>query len=252
MVNYERLLKPLVLASIFLAILATTAFILSGYLYRWEVIDLTVAMAMLSYSAYSCIVLLIGSVIVLFLLKISEVENYFKFLVGAAILLTATVTASSYYWYNQGQTNPPIHDISTDLYNPPRFQAILPYRINATNPAAFAGRESAELQRQHFPDIRTIRIDTSPDSLFIAALNTIESRRWNNIHADTMRNTIEATHKLIWFGFEDDVIIRISAAETGANLDIRSKSRVGRSDLGMNARRIRALKRDIERELRNL
>lgn len=57
---------------------------------------------------------------------------------------------------------------------------------------------------------------------------------------DAAAGTIEAVHTTKWFGFRDDIAIRVAAADAGSRVDIRSKSRVGRSDIGTNARRIRA------------
>jgi uncharacterized protein (DUF1499 family) len=66
---------------------------------------------------------------------------------------------------------------------------------------------------------------------------------WEIAEADAAAGRIEATDTTFWFGFKDDVVIRIRPAEDGGSIvDIRSKSRVGMSDVGANAARIRAFR----------
>ena len=57
---------------------------------------------------------------------------------------------------------------------------------------------------------------------------------------------IEATDQTRWFGFKDDVVIRVTEADGGSRVDIRSKSRIGRNDFGTNAKRVRAYSRKLE------
>ena len=61
---------------------------------------------------------------------------------------------------------------------------------------------------------------------------------------------IEATATTTWFGFKADVVIRIRPTADGSELDIRSKSRVGRSDVGKNAERIREFMSELEAQLK--
>ena len=62
---------------------------------------------------------------------------------------------------------------------------------------------------------------------------------WHIVAAKSEEGRIEATATTLWFGFKDDVVIRIMPTAAGSRLDIRSKSRVGLSDVGVNAARIR-------------
>jgi uncharacterized protein (DUF1499 family) len=62
---------------------------------------------------------------------------------------------------------------------------------------------------------------------------------WEIVAADPATGRIEATATTLWFGFKDDIVVRVSASEQGSRIDVRSVSRVGRSDIGTNAKRIR-------------
>ena len=135
---------------------------------------------------------------------------------------------------------PHIHDISTDTENPPGFAAILRQRANAPNTAEYGGIEVARLQQQAYPDIKPLHFPLSPQQTFAAALEAARSLGWRIIerHAETGR--IEASDKTFWFGFIDDVVIRVTPlSENESRVDVRSVSRVGQSDVGTNAARIR-------------
>lgn len=134
---------------------------------------------------------------------------------------------------------PYIHDISTDTRNPPAFVAILPLRADAPNPPEYAGAEVAAQQRAAYPDIGTLTLAIPASRAFEQALGAARAMGWEIVAADPGAGRIEATDTTFWFGFKDDVVIRIEEAGNGSRLDMRSKSRVGRSDVGANAARIR-------------
>ncbi len=135
---------------------------------------------------------------------------------------------------------PPIHDITTDPADPPAFEAVLPLRAGAANSAQYGGSDVAAQQHAAYPDIVPIRLDLAPDQAFARARDTARAMGWTIAAADPARGTIEATDQTLWFGFKDDVAVRVRADGTGSVVDVRSLSRVGRSDVGTNARRIRA------------
>ena len=134
---------------------------------------------------------------------------------------------------------PPIHDITTDTENPPKFVAIVKLRKDASNPVEYGGQQVAKLQRMAYPDIGPLIIDDSPARAFELAFETAQKMGWEIANADTDNGLIEATATTFWFGFKDDVAIRITAQEHGSRIDVRSVSRVGISDIGTNAKRIR-------------
>ena len=135
---------------------------------------------------------------------------------------------------------PPIHDISTDTKRPPEFVAILPLRADAPNPSEYGGPEVAAAQIGAYPDLQTHRMDAAPAQAFERAQQAARGLGWEIVSADPTAGRIEATATTFWFGFKDDVVIRIEPDAAGSRVDVRSLSRVGGSDVGANAARIRA------------
>jgi uncharacterized protein (DUF1499 family) len=137
------------------------------------------------------------------------------------------------------QTLPPIHDITTDPDNPPAFVVVAPLR-DAEGPDRinYEGARIAQLQRQAYPDIAPLTLSLAPTAAFNRALDTAQAMGWTIVAADSAAGRIEASDRSRWFGFTDDVVIRITRAGSGSRVDLRSSSRVGRSDFGVNAARI--------------
>jgi len=137
------------------------------------------------------------------------------------------------------RTLPWIHDISTDTENPPAFVAILTERAAAPNSAEYGGPGVAKRQRAAYPDVEPLRLSLAPSAVFDGALKIARDLGWKIIDADPTAGRIEASDQTFWYGFIDDIVVRVSPAAGGSRVDIRSVSRVGQSDLGANARRIR-------------
>lgn len=135
---------------------------------------------------------------------------------------------------------PPIHDISTDTKRPPEFVAILPLRADSPNSAVYGGPKLAEAQIGAYPDLQPHRMDVPPVQAFERALQAAKVLGWDIVSSDPGAGRIEATDTTFWFGFKDDVVIRIEPDAAGSRVDVRSVSRVGMSDVGTNAARIRA------------
>ncbi|HEX9811226.1 MAG TPA: DUF1499 domain-containing protein [Burkholderiales bacterium] len=154
---------------------------------------------------------------------------------AAGLLVAAPVVSSAHLL----RTLPRIHDISTDTENPPPFVAVLKERAGAPNAADYGGPAVAKLQHAAYPDLKPLYVGMPPPAAFEAALTSARELGWKIVDADSAAGRIEASDRTFWFGFIDDVVIRITAAAGGARIDVRSKSRVGKSDLGANARRVR-------------
>jgi hypothetical protein len=141
---------------------------------------------------------------------------------------------------------PPIHDITTDTLDPPEFIAILPLRAEAPNPPGYAGEEVARLQQEAYPDILSCRLDAGAEIAFEQALAAARKMGWEIVTANSATGRIEAIATTFWYGFKDDVVVRIGEDNGGSIIDVRSKSRVGRSDLGANASRIRVYLEELK------
>lgn len=149
-----------------------------------------------------------------------------------------------------GSKLPRIHDISTDLDNPPAFDAVVAARGDASNPLdRTAPPDLAERQRAAYPDITTLTVDEQPGKVYEAALATARGMGWEIVAATPATGTIEATATTRIMNFKDDIAIRVTEAGEGANVDIRSVSRVGESDLGANASRIRTYLHTLRQNL---
>lgn len=164
---------------------------------------------------------------------------------GAALLLVAALligTGTAWVPWNGVQTArslPFIHDITTDSEDPPAFVAVLPLRADAANPPEYPGEEIARQQREAYPDVQPIEVTLAPAEAFARAERVAREMGWAIVAIVPEEGRIEATATTFWFGFKDDVVIRVRPTADGSRLDIRSKSRVGRSDVGANAARIR-------------
>jgi uncharacterized protein (DUF1499 family) len=132
-----------------------------------------------------------------------------------------------------------IHDVTTDTNDPPLFVEILPLRAGARNSAVYGGSQVAEAQHAAYPDIAPVDLAISPAATYAHALAVANAMQWEIVATDSSAGRIEATATTRVFRFKDDVVIRIRPRDSGSRLDIRSVSRIGGSDLGKNASRIR-------------
>jgi uncharacterized protein (DUF1499 family) len=135
---------------------------------------------------------------------------------------------------------PPIHDITTDPDDPPRFVAVLGVRTGAANSTDYEGARIATLQRAAYPHVVPLELDASADATFARALAAARDMGWTIVTTAPTDGRIEATDTTPFFGFKDDVVIRVRSGSRGSRVDVRSLSRIGASDLGTNARRIEA------------
>lgn len=156
-----------------------------------------------------------------------------------AIALGMMATVVPWIWMERAGRVPAIHDISTDTERPPAFVAVLPLRAGAPNPSEYGGPEIAAQQRAAYPDIAPLALDRLPAEAFALALREARESGWEIVAADSAAGRIEATSTTAWFGFKDDVVVRVAQEGNGSRVDVRSVSRVGLSDVGTNASRIR-------------
>jgi uncharacterized protein (DUF1499 family) len=168
---------------------------------------------------------------------------------GLAGLAIAGITAwVPYDLRMKANAVPAIHDITTDLANPPPFVRVAALRKPDDHPAAYDGPGVGEQQRKAYPDLAPLVLKAPRDKVFAAVQAAVASMGLELVEADAAQGRIEATATSLLFGFKDDVVVRIADDPNGTKVDVRSKSRVGRNDFGMNAKRIRALQAKV-REL---
>jgi uncharacterized protein (DUF1499 family) len=156
---------------------------------------------------------------------------------GLAISLVVVILPLT--WYATAREAPRIHDITTDTEDPPRFVSVLPLREKAPNAASYGGPEIAAQQRAAYPDVKPLVLSAPPDLAFDRALAAAKSLGWRVVDTNRQEGRIEATDTTFWFGFKDDIVVRVRPEGSGSRIDIRSVSRVGVSDVGTNAARVR-------------
>jgi uncharacterized protein (DUF1499 family) len=162
----------------------------------------------------------------------------------AGLALSLAVAGPPLYHWRLVEQVPRIHDISTDTDKPPAYVAVLPLRKGAENSADYSA-EVAPLQKKAYPDITPALLDLPPAQAYARAERAARAMGWEIVAAAPEELRIEATDTTLLFGFKDDVVIRVSAANSGSRVDVRSLSRVGRSDFGVNANRIRKYLRQL-------
>src|ERR1700676_1201254 len=173
-----------------------------------------------------------------------------------ALLIDAVVLAYPGYLGLQYRKLPPIHDITTDPIDPPRFEALARLRTGeGTNTAVYAGLYSAEQQRLYYPDIETVELDVPAQRAYEVTLQLINKRKWRVVDErppqPRREGHIEAIAQTPIMGFREDVSIRVTPDGDGSRVDIRSASRYFESDLGSNAARITRLIEDINNSVDN-
>ncbi len=154
----------------------------------------------------------------------------------AALVVGVASAAVPLDYVRRVKTLPYINDITTDPERPPQFTPPKPYQSHF-----------AELQRIGYPHLRPLVLPVPPRQAFARAAEIVKSQGWEIAALDESAGRIEAVVTTRWFGFQDDVAIRISPAGAGSRIDMRSKSRVGRSDVGTNAARIEEFFARMER-----
>ena len=219
---------------------------LAGFGHRWGWWAFTTGFVVLRWAVYATVAGLAFSVVA----TVGAVLAKRRLLILAAlpvIALAAVVLLVPFGMWYRATHVPPIHDISTDLNHPPAFVALRAVREAAPSGAAYPGETTARLQREAYPPIKPLRLTAKPKAVFVAAEQVARDMGWRIVAAEPAEGRIEATARTFWFGFYDDVVIWISEADDGGTqVDVRSASRVGKSDLGTNARRVGEFLRQLQ------
>ncbi|WP_017443915.1 DUF1499 domain-containing protein [Gayadomonas joobiniege] len=240
------MLKTLLWATSLIALAMVT---LPGLLYQFELINLGTAFKTLKSSHF---VVYASSFFIAIALFIAIGKKQKHLLVSALVCLCISLVAFAgpIVMFNNAKKVPAIHDITTDTVNPPEFVAIKPLRKNAPNPAEYTGAETAAKQLKAYPDLKPLYFKQDKKTVFNAAVAAINAQGIKLVDSDLASGRIEGADKTLWFGFKDDVVLRISEQSGQTKVDIRSKSRLGKSDLGKNAERIMQIGERIKKQLK--
>lgn len=221
-------------AGFWIGLLACLLFLIDGLLYRWRILNLSTALQIVIPT-----VLVLGVIaLVLSLVALARSGSKGMAVAGVVLgLIAAGLPAKGIYT----AMHSPIHDVSTDTANPPQFVAVMPLRAaaKAANSTDYDAK-TAQLQKETYPDIGPLHLDLPPSQALDRTLAAARSMGWEIVASDPAQGRIEATATTFWFGFKDDIVVRLAAEGTGSRVDVRSLSRIGSSDVGANAQRIRA------------
>ncbi len=217
-----------------LAVLGGLAALLSGLGHRWGWWGFQTGFTILRWAAAG------GSgvaVVSLFTCVLALSRRAWRKLILAAIALPIALASAGIPLSHMVQARgaPPIHDVTTNLDDPLKFVALLPHHQGAGNSARFSAH-----QLQAYPELAPVTYRLPPAQVFERALDVARGLGWEIVAVVPAEGRIEATERSFWFGFTDDIVIRVRSHPDGAQANIRSASRVGESDLGVNARRIKA------------
>ena len=215
---------------------------LAGPLHRFLGLDFDVAIGLFRYGFY-----LGAGAIALGLATILPTRpgEHRRGFVAAVLALAIGIAAAwtPFKWFLDARNSPHINDITTDTADPPQLVVTRQLRRDAQTPAAYAGASVADLQHAAYPDIQPIKLAMPPADTFKRVDRVAEAMGWEVVARapgdGRSDGRLEAVDTTAWFGFQDDIVVRIRPDGAGSRIDIRSKSRVGSSDLGANARRIR-------------
>jgi uncharacterized protein (DUF1499 family) len=220
-------------------VVCALAALLPGPAYRLDLLPLNVAIETVRWAATVAVGGAAVALLALLLTMGRSARSRWRRRALWALVINAAAAAWPLYMYHQLQNSPRIHDVSTDTANPPAFDAVVPLRRGAKNPVEYASTTAAE-QRAGYPDIVPLRLPVAPSVAFDNAERAAQAMGWQVVAASPDKLRIEAVDTTLLFGFKDDIVVRITPQGSGSVVDVRSQSRVGGSDFGTNARRVRA------------
>ncbi len=228
--------------SFYLALLAALIVAACGPAHRYLGIDLDIALAVYRYGFYLAAAAMALALATLVPTRPGDRRRGFvAALLGLGIGLAAAWAPAG--WLLDARAAPRINDISTDTAAPPAMVVTQQMRRGAPNPAAYPGKAVAAQQRAAYPDIQPILLNVTPAEAFHRVDAIARSMGWDIVARAPADGRLEAVDTSNWFGMTDDIVVRIRPeGSSGTRIDIRSKSRIGESDFGENARRIRTFR----------
>ncbi|MBB4210846.1 uncharacterized protein DUF1499 [Rhodothalassium salexigens DSM 2132] len=239
----DRLLRSITAAALLAAALAALAAVLPGPLYRAEWLSLTTAFGSLRFAAFAGLAAagLAGLGALTLLIRSGRARMAAALLVAGGAGL-ATVQQIDALRDRAGRH--PLHDVTSDMADPPRFRTLSPRAYEPDSRAARAAYPDPAWARAHsflYADIEPVTLSTAPDDALARVRRAADAMGWQIAasQSDATGAHLEATATTGWFGFTDQIAIRITPRDGGSRVDMRSVSRLGVSDLGQNAARLR-------------
>jgi len=229
----KKSISKIVVIGFLLTIIAVVAAMVAPIGSRLGVWDYETAVVILKWAAYT------GAASVLICLAGAFVsrpgrsrKGFLLSLLGLVIVVPTLLFLL--YWKDAKENLPPIQDITTNSENPPEFWS-------APNSRVYGGAAVFAYQEEAYPDIQPLILPRSTDEIYDLVVEVIRQKGWEMWETNRKEKHIEATETTFWFGFSDDVVIHITATDSGGSrVDMRSASRFGGGgDGGTNAKRIR-------------
>ncbi len=212
----------------------------AGLGYRFDLWHFRTGIATLGYVFWVAAATAIVTLLALIVAIVRRVPNRAMVFGFLGVLIAGFTAYIPYHLRQTANGVPAIHDISTDLANPPVFVRAAANRKKDDHPIAYDGPKVGEMQKSAYPDIAPIITPAPAAQAFDAAKAALSDMGLEITDADPAQGRVEALATSLLFGFKDDIVVRVAAASDGTHVDVRSKSRVGRNDFGMNAKRVRA------------
>lgn len=251
-----------------LAVLLPIWFMAAALGYRFGMIDLGTALGTMTREWGPRLIFAVGALaiimIILGVIKAPRIKTVILALVS--LLIAALCFGRIAAFGATAMSVPPIHDIQTDWSDPIKFSdelmavrgessnpvvddAVMPEAMNARWPG-IGGKTVAELQADAYPEVKSLIVAAPTDVAFSAVYTTLSDMGMEFVTDNEAAGMIEATATTSWYGFKDDVAVRIRPQGEGSEIDVRSVSRVGLSDLGANAKRVNAILESVSSKLR--
>lgn len=216
--------------------------LLSPFGYQFGVLDLMTALGGVTMAFVGSGLTLLA-IIVLAVIGLIKKQPLDK---GALVIASVMALVPIVFMLPQlqkGSSVPPIHDITTNPMDPPSFLDVVERRVHAMNDLEYGDAERtaedmAALQAEFYPNVDTLILPMTVQVAVSVAEEVVSEMGLELVGVNADEGRLEATATTFWFGFKDDLVVRVRAEGDQAIIDLRSVSRVGQSDLGVNAARI--------------
>jgi uncharacterized protein (DUF1499 family) len=234
-----RLFASAPLVGLGLAIIAALMLVAGPLGWRTGLLSYRIGLLyLLPYAAYAALAGLVISALAL-LVGRGALGQRGLMLAIAGVIVGGAIAYFPWHYSQLRGKYPPIHDITTDTANPPGYTAVLPARAAEHGNTVEYDPKVAAQQQKAYPGIAPLDLPIPPHDAYERALAAAKAKGWAIAAADPVSGHIEASDRSFWFGFTDDVSIRVTPAGNGSRIDVRSVARQGRGDFGVNAARIR-------------